>query len=149
MVQFSVIFWLKNVSYVQLVVCCSSKVPAEHGEDPKVGRVLTQTGSSPLHLVTLCSSLCEQAQRTDLEVAGDALQGDGAALGDHLLLRVQVVREGEAQRDRREEHLDADDEVLVAGRHRAGLLRHVSLLRVQRTDHPRVLQDGQQQSWMG
>ncbi len=82
---------------------------------------------------------------TDLEVGGDALQRHGAAVRDHLLLRVQVAREGEAQRDRREEHLDADEEVLVAGGDGSRLLRHVAFLRVERADDARVLQDRQQQ----
>ena len=64
-------------------------------------------------------------------------------MGDDLLLCVQIVRECEAQCDGGEEHLNADDEVLVSGGHRTGRLLHVSLLREERADHPGVLKYGQ------
>ena len=78
-----------------------------------------------------------------LEITGDALQGDGASVGDDFLLCVQIVRECEAQRNGGEEHLNADDEVLVSGGHGTGRLLHVSLLREERADHPGVLKYGQ------
>ena len=78
-----------------------------------------------------------------LQVGRYALQRHGAPVGHRLLLGVQVVREGEAQGNGGEEHLDTDDEVLVAGGHCArcaGLLAHS-------TDDTRLLQDSQEHAW--
>lgn len=63
-----------------------------------------------------------------------------------FLLRVHLAGEGAAQGDGGEEHLDADDEVLVAGGHRASPhLAPVDDLDLR--DDPTPLQDGQQQPW--
>lgn len=76
-----------------------------------------------------------------LQAAGDGLHGDGAV---RVAVRVRVHggREGVAQRHGRRQHLDADEEVLVAGRHRAGRRGHVVRVR-DRHYYFGLLQDGQ------
>lgn len=59
-----------------------------------------------------------------------------------FLLLVHGAREGVAQGDGGEEHLDADDEVLPAGRHRAGA-HHVAVDEERVGDDAAALQDGQ------
>ena len=78
-----------------------------------------------------------------LEVAGDALQRDGAALGQRRVLRVHAVRECEAKGDGRAEHLDADEEVLPAGGHGTCADPHEARLGEDRADGTCFLKDGQ------
>ena len=63
-----------------------------------------------------------------------------------LLLLVDVAGEGVAEGDGGEEHLDADDEVLPARRHRAGA--HLVAVDEPRVgDHATPLQEGQHHAW--
>lgn len=75
-----------------------------------------------------------------LEAGGYGLHGDGAVRV--AVRRVHGGGEGVAQRHGRRQHLDADEEVLVARRHRARRRRHAARVH-QRRDHLRLLQDGQ------
>ena len=61
----------------------------------------------------------------------------------HRQRGVQRAREGEAQRDRRQRHLDADQQVLVAGRDGADTDHLDALLRVGRLERPGALHDRQ------
>lgn len=60
------------------------------------------------------------------------------------LIHVDFVGEGVTQSDGCEEHLDADDEVLVTGGNRS--LAHGEVRRVDPGDCAALLQDGQQHS---
>lgn len=76
-----------------------------------------------------------------LEAAGDRLHGEGAV---RVAVRVHVHggRERVPQRHRRGAHLDADQEVLVAGRHSTGCRGNVARIQY-RGDHLRLLEYGQ------
>ena len=62
--------------------------------------------------------------------------------------RRQSYRDGEGvfESDRGKEHLDADEEVLVAGGHSAGLGDLAAVVRYDGVDGPHLLQDDQQET---
>ena len=66
-------------------------------------------------------------------------------IGVQPLVHVDLVSEGVAKGHGCEEHLDADDEVLVTSSNRA--LAHRHLCRVDLRDGTTLLQDGQEHAW--
>lgn len=94
----------------------------------------------PSDIQSLKIKLC-----TDLEAAGDGLHGDGAVRVP-MRVRIHARGEGVAQRDRRRQHLDADEEVLVARRHRTR--RGGDAVGVHyRGYHARFLEYGEAYTW--
>lgn len=118
-------------------------------------------GSCPAELLRneICSDATEEGTRCFSEPSGwesyQLLEGPIPTQSGHPthpgtfptlciepLVRVHLVGEGMAQGDGGEKHLHADDEVLVAGGHRA--LTHGDVGRVDFGDGATLLQDGQE-----
>lgn len=66
---------------------------------------------------------------TNLQTAGDGLHGDRAVCVRVQAARVHLVREGVAQRNGSRQHLYADEEILVAGRHGSRCGGHAILIK--------------------